>query len=246
MEIGVHHSDLWYYNTGESGLPHSRDSAFVALISERETLRFKPFVRYSVSRRDEGEWDHEAHAGVRGPITENLSLLASAGYFADGGSDRQTYLTLVRLRHTPGPFTFQQLEFHRGLTEPEEGIETSWYYLLRQVLGPDFYGEVFAFRGDFQDLRSRRDGTESRAGLRLTYNLGNHATLRTSATYVDFNYKNNALGDYTAWIGRAELFYRFARSFHARLIYQYQARDSVLAGDSYDENFVGINLIKYF
>ena len=246
MEIGAHHSDSWYYNSSESGLPHSRDSAFVALISERETLRFKPFVRYRVSRRDEGEWDQEAHAGVRGPITENLRLLASAGYFADGDSDRKTYLARVRLRHTLGPFTFHQLEFHRGLTEPEEGIETSWYYLLRQVLGPDFIGEVFAFRGDFEDLRSRRDGTESRAGARLTYNLGNHATLRASGIYTDFDYSNNALGDYTAWIGRAELFYRFARSFHGRLIYQYQTRDSDLAGDSYNENLVGIHFIKYF
>ena len=115
------------------------------------------------------------------------------------------------------------------------------------MLGPDFSGEVFAFRRDFEDLQGTGlSSTESQAGLRLTYNLGNHATLRTSATYVDFNYKNNALGDYTAWIGRAELFYRFARSFHGRLIYQYQAHDSDLAGDSYYENFIGINFIKYF
>ena len=246
MEIGAHHSDLWYYNSGVFGLPHSRDSAFVALISERETLRFKPFVRYSVSRRDSENWDQEAHAGVRGPISENLQMLASAGYFADGGSSRKTYLARVRLRHTPGPFTFQQLEFHRGLTEPEEGIETSWYYLLRQVLGPDFFGELFAFRADFNGLRLRRDGTELRAGLRLTYNLGKNATVRTSATYTDFNYTSRNLSDYTAWIGQAELLYRLRRSLHLRLIYQHHTRDSTLAGDSFEENFVGINFIKYF
>ena len=249
LKVGVNHSDSWYYNSaGGSDLPRSRDSAFVALISERETLRFKPFVRYRVSRRDNEGWDQQAHAGVHGPITENIQLLASAGYFADGNSDRQTYLTRVRLRHVPGPFTFHQLEFHHGITEPDKGIETSWYYLLRQVLGPDFYGELFGFESTFEDLRGKgRSGEEWRAGVRLTYNLGNHTTLRASGTYVKLDHKKSSnLGGYEAWVGRAELFYRFTRSLQAQLIYQYQTRDSAVADNSYYENLVAVNFVKYF
>jgi hypothetical protein len=247
LTIGAFHSDMWYFSSSANDLPHSRDSAYVSLDSERESLRFKPFARYRVSRRDSEDWDQEAHVGFRGPITENLRLLASGGYFNGGQSEKETYLARARLRHTPGPYTFHQLEFHRGITEPEGGLETSWYYLLRQVLGPDLYGEVFAFKADFDNLRrARAKGEEWRAGVRVTYNLGKHTTLRTSATYAKFDYEGSrALGDYDAWIGRAELFYRFTHSFHGRLVYQYQTRDSTRIGESYDENFVGVHFIKY-
>ncbi len=248
LEVGAFHSDSWHSNTRDTLLPSSRDSAYAALISERETLRFKPFIRYRVSRSDSDPWDQEVRVGFRGPITENLNFYGDVGYFDQGGSDHNSYLARVRIRHTPGPMTFHEFEFNRGVTEPDGDIENSYRYLIRRILGPDFYGELYGLHAEFEDLHGLgRSGQEWRAAARLTYNLGNNVILRASGSYVNFNYDNNTnRGDYDAWIARMEVLYRLTRSFHARFIYQYQIRDSTRAGESYDENFLGLNLIKYF
>lgn len=248
MELGFYHSDYWYLANDDSlSLPRTRDVAHASLNSERETLRFKPFLAYRTFRYNEGPWNQEIRMGVRGPITENMNLLASAGYYISGATGAERWLTQVRLQHTIGPQTYQQLEYRRDISFPEEDLEQTYAYNLRQILGPYLLADAFFAYSTFEDLNRNGTGTrEWRTGIQFISELSSKTSIRLRGVYTKIEYDNRNLGEWERWTALGQIRHRFGDSIVARLTYQYQQRDSTVANDSYYENVAVLTLTKYF
>ena len=115
LTFGGYHANLWYPNyDNNSQLPHRRDTLFASLVSERETLRFKPFASYHMWQTDlDNGWETSSRLGFSGPITQNLHLFAYGGYYTAADSPHNTWLAHIRLHHTINPLTFQELQLRR-------------------------------------------------------------------------------------------------------------------------------------
>jgi hypothetical protein len=254
LEFGGYHANYWYNGTDDPNLPNSRDTVYAMLESERETLRFKPYLRYRASHYDYEEgWGEEVRIGVQGPATENLNLLGDVGYYWRTDTSHNTYLARLRLRHTFNPITYHHLEYYRGVTEPYAEITDALAYTLRHIFRDDLSGQIYASWSKFESSQTGDStGEERRAAARLTYDLASHTSLRLSGGYVESLYDNQTAADYgyyhdyDEWIGRAEIFYRHTASLQTRLIYQYRDRHSDTPGNSYQENLVVLTVIKYF
>ena len=248
LEFGGYHANYWYNDTDETDLPNSRDTVYAMLVSQRETMRFKPFIRYRAWHYDNSAgWSEEVRAGVQGPVTENLSLLADGGYYWRTDTDHTTYLARLGLRHTLNPITYHQLEYHRGVTEPDEEIADTVTYRLQHVFRDDLTGQFYASMSKYEDAETGgRTGTARDAALRFTYELAQSITLPLSGAYSDVSNDDPEDDDYHEWIARSELLYRHTATVQTRLIYQYRDRESDTPGQSYWENLVVLTVFKYF
>jgi hypothetical protein len=248
LEFGGYHADYWYDGMYGSQLPGSRDTIYAALVSERETLRFKPFLRYRASKYDIREgWAEEVRGGIQGPITENLTLFGDIGYYWRTDSDYRTQLARVRLRHILNPLTYHQLGYYRGVIEPFGEIEDSVTYLLNHVFRENLSGQLYGSLAKFENAQSGgRTGEERRAALRFNYDLAQNIFLRLSGAYANFRYDDSTTRNFDEWIGRGEVSYYHTTSLQTRLTYQYRNRQYGTLGQSYWENLVTLTVLKYF
>lgn len=249
LEFGGYHDNYWYPNASTTAfLPHRRDTVFASLVSERETLRFKPFASYRMSQTDlQNGWDTSSRFGFRGPITQNLDLLAYGGHFTAADSPYETWIALVRLRHILNPLTFQQLQFFRGLTEPEESIENSISYSLFHVFRENLTGGFIGSLASYNEFRnSLRNGDEERATLRFSYHPALRMTWLLTSAYAHYGYNQTAMGITDEWFVRGEFLYLYSRFLDWRLLYQYRKRLSDIQGNSYYENMISLMVTKYF
>ena len=77
-KFSFEHENIWYSGKNRSAF-NSRDTGRASLVSERENLRFKPFINYETTTDNlRRGWDHQLRAGVVGPVTENLDFLGVA------------------------------------------------------------------------------------------------------------------------------------------------------------------------
>lgn len=252
MEIGAFHSDSWYQNRrGEDGLPGSHDRIFMNLISERDSLRFKPFLRYRAyhyerENTDRNPWHQEARVGAQGPISEYLSVLGDFGYTWSDSSEREGYVWRLRLEHNPRPLLYHRLQYSRHLTEPESYMEERWSYRIRYQINEDLRSEMFAEISDYEDLdNSNTGGQEWRTGIRFTYNLAQRTLLQIGAVWNQAE-PNGASPCVRTLTARAEVRYRHTETLDSTLIYRFRDRDSDDASSSYYENLVFYMLTKYF
>ena len=242
LRVKAFHENLWY-NQGNRGLPKLRDEVNVSLISERENLRFKPFLTYRALRTDNQEgFDQTIRVGLEGPITSQLQFRGEVGYFF--GNSEQSLLWGLRLQHQAGPYTEESLYYRQSVSDFNDEITESYGYNIRQILGPKIVADAFIFRSNVEALR--RDGfsrTEDRAGVRVRIQAGPRTEITVAGTGAIVSAES---GDYRLWTGRAEIGHYFTETLLARLSYQYQQRDSDVRGDSYSENLIYFGLSKYF
>ncbi len=243
LRVQASHENLWY-NQGNRGLPGLRDQVNVSLVSERENIRFKPFVIYQALRTDlQASFDQTVRAGVDGPVTDQLQLHAEIGYYF-GNNSHDGLLWGFSLRHQAGPYTEESLVFSRTLSYFHDEISTIIGYNIRQILGPKVIADAFFLHNDIQDLSG--DGfsrLEYRTGLRFLLTAGPRTTVTMTGTYAlvdDDGRQSNTL------TGRAEIAHYFTDTFLARLLYQYQEHDSDFRNQSYYENLIYFSLTKYF
>ncbi len=250
--VGANHQNYIYFDRPDNAnLIEERDELYASLVSERETLRFKPYVTARTWRTDRiDDWRKEAHVGFFGPITENLRIRADAGYFWGAArEDSDSLLWLVQLAHTPNDRMYHHLEYSKRISEFDEDLRESVAYHLRYRLSEDLRFEFFADRSQYEDIDSRiaiGGSEEWRAGARLTYDIAQRTTLRVGSVYTHVDRENPRSADTEKWTHRAELLYRYSGTLHARLIYQYEIRDSSIPLDSYNEHLVVLTITKYF
>lgn len=255
FQVGGYHANYFYID-GADALPDSRDTVFALASSERETLRFKPFGRIQATRvtfgngRETG-WQEEARAGLRGPITENISFYGDVGYHHNTDSQFSTLVAHVRVKHQINPLTFHEIVASRGVTEPEYSLRNSVAYHVHHIFRDDLIGDLYGSIARYEFLPGAAtttglDGEERRAAVRIKYDFGKHTSLRLLGVYYDFNSFSPTGEDYREWIGRSELYYHLSETVTSRLIYQYRQRDSDTAARSYFENLLVWTVTKYF
>jgi len=242
LRVRVAHENLWY-NQGNRGLPRLRDEVNVSLVSERENLRFKPFIIYQALKTDvQDSFDQIVLAGVDGPITNQLQLHAGIGYYF--GNDQDSLLWRVLLRHQAGPYTEESLYYGRTINGFHDEINEAVGYNIRQIIGPKVVANAFVSRNDVRDLTG--DGfsrVEYRAGLQFSIAAGPRTQIRLTGTYARQEADSRQAITLT---GLAGISHYFTDTFLARLIYQHQVHDSDFGDDSYYENLVYLSLTKYF
>ena len=251
FEGGFYHTDfLFYYGSGgNTQLPGSRDVGYVHLSSERETMRFKPFADFRVSRYDEGPWGQRVQGGFSGPFTENIHFYGRAGYFWQEQSKKERVIAEMRLRHTIGPNTYHQIRYLRDETYPELDLANSYIYRFHQVLGPYVTADAYASYSTFEDLNGNNTGTEEwRAGLHLKISPSPRTTFRMGGIYSRVNYENPAIGRIDKWtaIGQISRTWGESHSLETILTYQFQDRDASNDGNTYYENLFVFTVNYYF
>ena len=242
LRVQASHENLWY-NQGNRGLPKFRDQINVSLVSERENLRFKPFVIYQAMKTDlQDSFKHTVRAGVDGPITDQLQLHAEIGYYF--GNNQDAFLWGVSLRHQAGPYTEESLFFGRAVSSFHDEIKEIVGYNIRQILGPKLTADAFFLRGDIRDLSGEGfSRVEYRTGLRFSLHAGPRTNFILTGAYA---LVDSSGGQSNTLTGRAEVAHYFTDTFLARLIYQYQENDSDFHNQSYYENLIYFSLTKYF
>jgi hypothetical protein len=247
LKLYASHSDSWYLGNS-AGLPSSRDIVGISLESVRENMRFKPFFDYHITKTDlQKHWDHVVTAGVKGPVTDYLDFLGDVGYTYLGDTGREAMTWRIVFRHMPRPSTIQFLEYSRYITYPERDLGTTLSYRLYQTMGPYLTGGLGAERNTFEDLDNNNSASvEYRGQIFLDWEVGLRTNLRATLIYSDVNYENPAFTDHTLLTGRLQLNNRTTETITTSLTYQYEQRDSTLAGDSYYENLVLLSVTKSF
>ena len=242
LRVQASHENLWY-NQGNRGLPKLRDQVTVSLVSERENLRFKPFVIYQALKTDlQNSFEQTVRAGLDGPITDQLQLHAEVGYYL--GNHRDALLWGISLRHQAGPYTEESLFYSRSVSSFHDEINEVLGYNIHQILGPKIVADAYVLRDDIRDLNGDGFGrVEYRAGLRFSIAAGPRTNIILTGTYA---LEDSASAKSTTLTGRAEISHYFTDTFLARLLYQYQQTDSDLRDQSYYENLIYFSLTKYF
>ncbi len=243
LTVGGYHQNNWYAGNINDLEDSDQDVIFVALKNERENMRFKPFADYRViSTSSHEDWDQVAYIGVQGPITKQIDFLGEFGYYDSGNAPLTTQLWTVGLRHKIGPFTWQELEWARRLTDPERYIRTGWFYRLHQVLTEDIDAEFVFDYSDYNDEDDNiRDNVEWETGVRLTYNMSPKLLTRVGGYYRQIEYDNPIYKDIDIYTARVELRINHTKTFYTRLFYQFERRRSQI---NYDENLIMITLTK--
>ena len=242
LRVQAAHENLWY-NQGNRGLPSLRDQINVSLVSERENMRFKPFIIYQALRTDlQDSFAHTIRAGVEGPITDQLQLRAEIGYYF--GNNQDSLLWQVNLQHQAGPYTKESLYFGRAVNGFNDEIHEVIGYNIHQILGPKITANAFISRDDVRDLSGEGfSHTEYRTGLNIQIQAGPRTQISLTGTSA---LAESDGGAYTAWTGLAQISHSFTDTFLSRLSYQYQQRNSDFGSNSYYENLIYCSLTKYF
>jgi hypothetical protein len=260
LSVRAFHENLWYNQNGR-GLPNSRDEIDVLAVSQRENLRFKPFVEYTVARTD--PWNQiwqSVNVGATGPITDQLDFYGSLGYlYGTGGSEPytstsngyQSMLWNLRLNHAAGPNTTESLSFGRTTDTFDQQIATGLAYSITQVIGPSITGELIAMWAKVDALNANQNSfNDFLAGVQLTYFVSPRTEIRIAGTYQREYYPNLQIGNQNEyqniWTGQAELSYHFTDTLIGNLLYQYTNQDTNLPENGYYENLVLVTISKFF
>jgi hypothetical protein len=247
LRVGAYRVDYWYLGGSQVLLPNTAQVGFVDLRSERDNLRFKPFATYEIFRYQDRAWEQEAIAGVQGPVTENIKFAGGGGYFVGSQPRQNSAVGFAQLSHDLGPHTTQMFRYRREVTAPVQDIEESYTYELRQGLGPHLNITPFVTYSIFADPLNNGTGTkELRSGALLSSDPSSKTSFNLGGLYSRVQYTTGAPLTWYRWTGQAQVRHRLTETFEGRLTYQYQDRNSTLAGDSFYENLVMLTLTKYF
>jgi hypothetical protein len=243
LTLRIEHTDLWY-NQDNRGLPASRDDLYASLVSERENMRFKPYITYEATYVDQQDGiTQQANAGIFGPIDDQLFLQAQAGIYVDG-MGHQGLLYNFQLNHDAGPYTTEHLTLARSLDYFDQEQQTSEYYRLNQVIGPTIDATLFAAHSSFQELIN--NGVSSRdeelAGAQMVWYMGPKTSLQLAGIVERQQYHDDLRVDSVT--GRAILNRILTDTLTMQLLYEYQRVSSNHAADSYYENLVYFRIIK--
>ena len=245
LTVRAVNQNFWYNQNGR-GMPNTRDAVDVQAASVRENLRFKPFVDYSASLVNPGsDLFQQVSVGAAGPITDQLSVYASMGYFYKSNG-YQSLLWDLEFTHVAGPNTTESLIFSRSSDLFGQEISSWAGYRLTQVLGPSMTGYFFAGGAKVEDLTGGNNSfNDFISGILVTYFVSPRTDISVVGIYQyeEYPYYKESLN---VWTGRFDLAYHFTDTLIGRLVYQYRNRNTNIPNNGFYENMVFLSLSKYF
>jgi len=245
LSLTASHENLWY-NQQNRGLPSQRDDFSASLVSERPSLRFKPYITYLASDIEGNpQITQQITAGIFGPIDDQLFLRAEGGYYF-GAFGHSNYTYRLTLNHEAGPFTTEGVTFDQRLSLFDQEQLTSEYYSLYQILGPAITANLFL--GHVQDQNLTNDnapGYEAYyAGLGFAFPLSDRTSFQIGGTFEDRT--NSASLDRDVFTGRVSITRIVTDTLTLQILYQYQNARYTTAVQSYYQNIIYLRLTKYF
>ena len=243
LTVGASRSEYWYDGNTTFDLPTWRNSAYVALNSELEELRFKPFAYYRVDQYDLEWYDHQqVRAGFRGPLTENLSLLADGGYYWAKSDGHNTPLWGIQLSHEINPVTVEYGGFGRYVVSDFGDLETRLFYGIRHQVNSVVTVGGEAHWSQYESLDPQVvPGSDfgASAGVQAAVLSGGGVYLGMG--WDQGTYDSTQPGTRSAWSGRVGVRYR---TLQADLTGRWTSNNQ--ASLRYLENMVMLTLTKYF
>ncbi len=240
------HEDIWYEEEGHN-LPSQRDRVNFHIDSVRESLRFKPYFDYEYLHTADPERSGQtARIGVRGPVTDLMFFRGDVGYYLDDERNNSNLVWSLRLSHTPTPRLRHTLIFERNTSDFLEEMDERLGYHISKVIGPDFVASAFTTYHWIEDLdHAVPDREEWRSGVTFNYIQSPRTQYRLTGEYIRIAYEED-FGSTDVWRGRAEIQHRFYEKLYARLIYQYQKRESHRLTTDFSENLLYLSLSWVF
>ena len=241
------HEDFWYPDNDDSGLPSARNTITARLESYRENLRFKPYVNYRLTERNNPDRLFQvARVGAKGPVTDLIEFDGNVGYLLEDKTDNERVLWHARLSHDINPRTRHFAEWSRNLYDLSDELDQRVIYQFNHVLGPDLTTELHVGYHWVEELSGAvADREDFRAGARATWRVSPRTSIRIYGQYTDVSYGNDALTTET-WRERLELSHRFYDRINTRLIYQHTNLESTRGRQSYDENLMYFTMSYVF
>ncbi|MEI6350251.1 MAG: hypothetical protein WCP06_04000 [Verrucomicrobiota bacterium] len=239
------HENLWYF-ASQNHLPNSREEADFQIQSVRENLRFKPFAKYTlVSIGNVGGVDQTVRMGVGGPVTDQIQLETSAGYFVGSAGGRHaTAVGNVNLVHVIGPYTTEAVSAGRELSMFNDLVVDYTRYHINQILGPSLTGRLFAQLDRSQNNAERViGGRETRTGAELRYYVGSKIDLDFIGMYLRSSQEGVGTDGFSVY---SSLYYTFTESLSLQIGAHYRLNDSETQNARSKEVLGFVNLRKAF
>lgn len=245
LSVRAIHQNLWYNQNGR-GMPSVRDEVDVSAVDLRENLRFKPFVDYTATAIDYGDTVYQRlMLGAFGPITDQLSIYGSMGYFIDSRGN-QNMLWSLQLLHIAGPNTTESLVFSRDVNLFGQELTTQVGYSINQVIGPSITGNLYAVGQQIEDLTGNNNSyNELLTGIKFSYFVSPRTDISVWGSY-EYQYYTHYREYLDFWTGRFELDYHFTDTLIGRFLYQYRNRATNIPNNAFYENMIYVSLSKYF
>lgn len=119
--VGLDYHNVNYWHDSDFKAWDRQENRLVGWLSvERDSMRFRPFADYSLrhvgyfSQNDNDGWVHEGHAGLQGPVTENMNAEAGVGYAKSTGENALSdVLWRVYIDHVMNSRTRHQIRLER-------------------------------------------------------------------------------------------------------------------------------------
>lgn len=247
--VGYAHENVWQQRDS-LGRQSSSDTFVAELRSERENIRFKPFVNYSARHgNDRFGYDSGIRGGFEGPITPYLDLQADTGYFLAGDESGEGYTWQLALIHKPRERFQHQLKYQRSVTYPDRALVTTVGYDARLRASPDILLEAITQEQNIEPLDNPNNsfgGKQFIAEGRINYRILDRITANLGYAWkhsVGRGVGPLRVDQHTI---RFEWFILHTPTFESSFLYQHEFRDSNRALDSYVENVATLTLTRKF
>ena len=251
LSVSTYHRE-YFYPTQDvpQGIRYS-EGVTVKVTNQRENMRFKPFAIYKVQRSNILYRGELFRAGIRGPITDYTSLVASTGYSKltpredSVTSSKQIYRLAITNDLTPTlthSFGVERVPRESGT----ESVTTTWFYELYKIINGNL---TYAFRLDNNETETdnkKGDTRRQSSSLRqsLAYNMGDRGSF-TINNLIQSN-EADALNTFTR--DRFQLTFSYNRQLSddttLNTSYRYTKSESSQVISSFTESLVYVNLKK--
>jgi len=195
--LGYHNVNYWY-NADFNAWDRQENRLTGWLSVERDTMRFRPFADYTLrhvgyrNRDDQDGWVHEGHAGLQGPVTDNMNAEASVGYArAAGENPLSDVLWRLYVDHVMNSRTRHQLRLERTTrASPDTTMGTLTEFQYR--LGRRIHRETILWLGGQKSIYDFKDEEKTETdnwGLlaSLSFDLAKNMTGGLDYEYINWS-----------------------------------------------------------
>lgn len=239
------HMDTWRTWDFEDHL--GRNTLRARLGYNGSEIRFSPYLEYILNHNQSNDTVHNRiYLGIKGRITENLSLQARAGYLwrdNNRGGFEDGYLYSVALFHELSRYTSQSLSagqeyFNDDLTG-DTSVASYIRYTINHTFTRSLVGRAYVQYSDQKGIFF--DGERTNVTGILRYNLfdGHRSGIVLRGAYE--HRKGTQNGD--RWLGRLSYTQSLFTRTSAEIFYQYEEAS---VNPSFNEQVFGLTVRQYF
>lgn len=247
----AHHRNFWY-NFTSPGFPDKQDMLNLKLRSERENMRFRPYVGHLWLRQtfktSSGTFLNQlTYGGIDGPVSDNMQFSGMVGWFRTNRSNKDTIITVLNLEHQFHPLAQHGISYTRFVTEPDLLIANIYRYNLRHQFGPYTQIEYLLSKQHNESPSVAISGSDIyTAGMTIAFDLGDRTTLAGGYLYQNVDLTNPSAQDFNVHRARLSLDRKIRETVTASITYGYQDWSYTNRALDFYEHYMIFSLAKTF